>query len=161
MNSKAWAPMACATTHVPVAIQGATALLLSGLSPWPFWHPFSSSWGGFPLLTTAFLQHKAMQKYQTRACSVSQPPVQLFFLNKQCRQISILLNWHQKECLKVNKELCLQSGFLCLWNKCPGDKSHFGQRTQTEINGMGSSVTWWADVSIQPPILFNNWIFTV
>lgn len=92
-----------------------------------------------------------------------------FFLNNQCRQISILLNWHQKECLKVNKELCLQSVFLFLWNKClfslpfvpPGDKCHFGQRTQTEIYGMDSSVTWWANVSIPPPILFNNWTLTV
>lgn len=167
MNCKAQAPMACATTHAPVATQGAKALLQPGLAPWPFWHPFSSSWGGFPLFTTAFLRHKAMQKYQTRACSLSH--LYNFFFNTQCRQISILLNWHQKECLKVNKELCLQSGSLCLWNKClfslrfvaPGDKSHFGQRTQTEIYGMDSSVTWWANVSIPPPILFNNWTFTV
>lgn len=92
MNCKAQASMACATTHAPRATQGATALLIPGLALCPFWHSLSSSWGGFPLFTTDFLQHKAMQKYQKGACSVSQPPVQLFFLNKQCRQISIVLN---------------------------------------------------------------------
>lgn len=56
-----------------------------------------------------------------------------FFLNNQCRQISILLSWHQNEHLKVNKGLHLQSGSLCLRNKClfslsfvgSSDKSHF------------------------------------
>lgn len=51
------------------------------------------------------------------------------------------------------------SSLYSLWSQVI--KTTFGQRTQTEIYGMDSSVTWWANVSIPPPILFNNWTFTV
>lgn len=116
-----------------MAAQGAVALLQLGLAPWPLWCLFPCPWGEFPLFSADVLQLKLLQNYWTRACSASDTCVIFFFLNNQCRQISILLSWHQNEHLKVNKGLHLQSGFLCLRNKClfslsfvgSSDKSHF------------------------------------
>lgn len=51
------------------------------------------------------------------------------------------------------------SSLYLLWS--PAIRATFGQRTQTEIYWMDSSEIRWANASIPPPILFNNWTFTV
>lgn len=108
-------------THKPAATWTGTMTTVVPITFPLEWVPTVCSW----LLATLTVTEKWYKDFCLSFTSVI-----YIFLN---RQISILLNWHQNECLKVNKGLQLQSGSLCLWNEClftlsfvvPSDKSHF------------------------------------